>query len=188
MSRDTGRKQLRTILRRETIALHDRLDRAISRFDRTTVAGYARFLKIQYAARKGAEDWAGQMLPHALCPPPLASLISADLTQLGRSMPEAEHTAILAGIDTSSQSAALGAAWVLAGSSLGNRMMLRQVCDAAPQMPVAFLSDPAMPQFFARLRPLLEEDVRDPAPAIRSATAMFEHFVQVALADERLAA
>jgi len=75
------------------------------------------------------------------------------------------------------------AAWVLAGSALGNRSIARQVDRiGGGAWPVTFLGDAAMFGFWQGLRVRIERraDPAEAAGATRAATAVFAHFLAVA--------
>ncbi|MEX0341168.1 MAG: hypothetical protein AB3N06_01140 [Erythrobacter sp.] len=76
----------------------------------------------------------------------------------------------------------LGACWVLAGSSLGNRAILARLGKSGLQRPVAFLSDTRMTAYWKQLRPLLERphSLPDDRAALAAAQATFSHFNAVA--------
>ncbi|WP_162935731.1 biliverdin-producing heme oxygenase [Tsuneonella amylolytica] len=137
---------------------------------------YARFLQVQYAARLPIEAWVGTAVSAALRPPVQTPLIAADLAAIGHSPPRS------APAFSAPAAGAIGVAWALAGSSLGNGAMLADLRKRDASVPVAFLSDDAMPAFFARLRPRLQDpfadtDTRD--AAIAAARAVFSTFAAV---------
>ncbi|MEM9310293.1 MAG: biliverdin-producing heme oxygenase [Pseudomonadota bacterium] len=180
---------LRHTLRGATASAHDLLDGTMraaagwaSRDD------YARFLSLQYAARLPVETWLADNAPADLNPPAQASLIAQDLVELGEPVPASASPfdlpvpAVEAAEVTRAE--ALGAAWVLAGSSLGNRAILAEVRRAAeqnaqPLWPTRFLSDAAMLDFWKGLRTQLEgsADIEDVERATCAAAAVFEHFI-----------
>ena len=86
--------------------------------------------------------------------------------------------------DAESASHALGVAWVLAGSSLGNRAILKEVQritadDHSDSWPCAFLGDEAMLSFWKRLRQRIERPASssEVEAASRAAAAVFDHFL-----------
>lgn len=169
--------QLRARLRAATQDNHQSLDKALGRLDLADRSEYACFLSVQARARDGVERWLARYCPEEWLPPEQSRLLGSDLAALG------------AGTDSPSPAfdhgdggpvAWLGAAWVLAGSSLGNRMMERDLSARAPAgWPMAFLRDDAMPRYFKALRPLLEGTDINPG-AERAASAVFAHFQAVA--------
>ena len=183
MARCGTAPELRARLRAATHDSHELLDSTLGRLDLAARDDYARFLTVQARARHGVEAWLARYCPAEWLPPSQAPLLAADLSALGRE-------AVLddaPGFDLADQGpvAWLGAAWVLAGSSLGNRMMERDLSARAPaNWPMAYLRDNAMTAYFKELRPLL--GTTDPNPgAERTAAVVFAHFQQVA--DRQLA-
>ena len=109
--------------------------------------------------------------------PELADEFRRDLEWLGHTAGEANSPAFVAPAIT--PDAWLGAAWVLAGSSLGNKMMERELAPrVAPSWPMAFIRDEAMPRYFKALRPLLESSRSNPS-AEWTAHAVFGHFLTI---------
>ncbi|MET1025890.1 MAG: biliverdin-producing heme oxygenase [Dongiaceae bacterium] len=116
-------------LRSATRAIHGRLE---ARFDSAsfgTRAGYVRFLQMSWpsAAIERALTLAG--IEHVLPDWPLRQrrfALAADLTMLGATMPDADPCIIETDIGT-----LLGWSYVLEGSRLGARLVLRDVRAAA---------------------------------------------------------
>ncbi len=178
-----GRADLRETLRRETRAQHDRLDAMMADMPMGDDEDYRRFLAIQYRARQPVEAWLAQNAESALTPPPQCPALAADLAELGAPVPEGDASfAAPEGSD-------LGVAWVLAGSSLGNRTLLKQRRKAGLDGPTRFLSCSAMPDFF---RHLLATMNRAHAPAqsdaavagARAVFSLFEREAAHALAED----
>lgn len=177
----TGRT-LRTLLRNETRAAHDALDAALDPADLLTALGYGQFLECQYRARAGIETWFAQHKPTLGAglsnPPAVTALLLADLRALG-------GTAGLhplpftppADVD------ALAMAWVIAGSSLGNRVILSRLANCSH--PTAFLQSPALQTYWRSLLPLLERPVVDSDASIASAHAVFAHFATAMAMDSQ---
>jgi heme oxygenase len=171
---------LRHDLKSSTADLHSRLDARLGALDLADRADYARFLRIQLAARGPIERWCGAHLPAALLPPAQSALTAADLAALGviggaAAMPFAAPP-MCAGT-------ALGVAWALGGSSLGNRAMLAHLRrTASGDWPTAFLADPAMPAFWSALRPHLERsaNAEETRAAVAGAEAVFAQFLAAA--------
>lgn len=167
--------QLRAALRAATHEHHQKLDDLLGRLDLADRHDYTRFLDIQLSARRGVEQWLYLHAPAHWLPPSQVSLLRRDLDWLGdesRNAPAPSFT-----LPTSDRHAWIGAAWVLAGSSLGNKMMERALADRAPaNWPMAFLQDKTMPQYFKALRPLLEDSAPNPQ-ALDIARAVFVHFL-----------
>lgn len=169
--------QLRARLRAATQDSHTSLDNALGRLDLADHSEYACFLRVQARARQGVEQWLARYCPEEWMPPAQGSLLRSDLAALGAdwsdTAPPFDH-------GDEGPVAWIGAAWVLAGSSLGNRMMERDLSARAPAgWPMAFLRDDAMPRYFKALRPLLEGTDINPG-AERVAIAVFTHFQAVA--------
>ena len=174
-------KTLRQYLREATANAHDTLDHAMrDEAGWEKEADYARFLSLQMAARIPVEAWLETHAPADLQPPRQSDLIANDLAQLGVEPPAAAAPFALEGAHH--ETACLGAAWVLAGSSLGNRSILAQLQKrggAAAQWPHAFLGDDAMLDFWKALRGRIE----CPVPADQQhaaghgAQAVFDHFI-----------
>ncbi|QFT76768.1 biliverdin-producing heme oxygenase [Erythrobacter sp. THAF29] len=146
-----------------------------------TLENYARFLKLQHAARQPVEAWLGLNAHSRDRPPNQTGLIAQDLAQLGLAPLATDETFAIAGTRTGQEDdLALGVAWVLAGSSLGNLSIAGEIrrCGNA-QWPTAFLSDPAMLEFWKRLRAKLENSASEARidAASRAAIAVFDHFL-----------
>ncbi|HEY6964986.1 MAG TPA: biliverdin-producing heme oxygenase [Erythrobacter sp.] len=175
-------ESLREQLRAATMAAHELLDHAMQAASGwQTRADYARFLSLQHAARVPLEAWLADHAPAHLEPPRQTALIASDLAALGLGLPAASHA--FAPSDNRDPGAALGAAWVLAGSALGNRHIAKQVERiGGGAWPAAFLGDAAMMAFWQSLRTRIEQPA-DPAEAegaTRAAEAVFAHFLGVA--------
>lgn len=172
---------LRTRLRAATMAAHDLLDHAMQ-----AASGwqnrddYAHFLELQHAARAPLEDWIEHHAPPDLRPPLQTPLIARDLAALDHAVP---LPAPLFTLGRTGAGDALGAAWVLAGSALGNRSIAAQVKRiGGGAWPIAFLGDDAMLGFWQGLRARIERQAEDAeaAGATRAASAVFAHFLAVA--------
>ncbi|MEE4317729.1 MAG: biliverdin-producing heme oxygenase [Erythrobacter sp.] len=172
---------LRTRLRAATMAAHDLLDHSMQ-----AASGwqnrddYARFLELQHAARAPLEDWIEHHAPAELRPPLQTPLIARDLAALDHAVPP---PAPLFTMGRTATGHALGAAWVLAGSALGNRSIAAQVKRiGGGKWPVAFLGDAAMLGFWQRLRERIEQQAQETeaAGATCAASAVFAHFLAVA--------
>ena len=174
-------ESLRTHLRAATMAAHDLLDHAMQ-----TASGwqtrddYARFLSLQHAARAPLESWLAARAPAELAPPPQTGLIARDLVQLGMPVPP---PAPLFTIGRPGPGAALGMAWVLAGSALGNKAIAKQVARiGGGAWPTAFLGDDGAMAFWQDLRARIERPAAasEAEGATRAAEAVFAHFLGVA--------
>lgn len=167
-------KTLRDILRARTAGAHSALDRSLGSLDLGDHAGYTAFLTFHYAARAGIERWLAQAAPADLCPPPQTPLIARDLAALGEEQPATP------GNDFAAPGGAAwrGVAYVIAGSHLGNRMLLGQVSARVATDARSFLSGADMQDYWRRLRTLLATPA-DPAEcegAVAGASAAFAHF------------
>lgn len=204
-------RNMRDALRDATAQAHDQLDgtmRSVAGW--ASLDDYARFLSLQYSARLPIEAWLDNNAPEDLRPPPQAPLIAQDLKAMGRPVPsddisfntssahrddqehaetrgkglgDAQHAKKAQ--ERAGRSAALGTAWVLAGSSLGNRAILGEIRRTAKkkgwsQWPARFLGDEGMLTFWKRLRVELEEssEMETFEVAIHSAASVFDHFIQ----------
>jgi heme oxygenase len=185
---EAGRRagdDLRSHLRAATMAAHDLLDAAMQAASGwQSRADYARFLALQHAARAPLEDWLAAHAPEDLQPPRQTALIARDLAALGQAVPPPASPFALA---ARARGDMLGAAWVLAGSALGNRSIARQVERIGGGVwPVAFLGDGALLDFWQALRGRIEQraDPCEAAGAARAAAAVFAHFLAVAEGPE----
>ena len=178
-------ESLRTHLRAATMTAHDLLDHAMQAASGWKTRGdYGRFLTLQYAARAPLEMWLAAHAPADLAPPVQTPLLERDLAALGMGLPhvcpvfDPGYTP-----STLRPGEALGTAWVLAGSALGNRAIAKQVARiGGGTWPVAFLEDDAMMGFWQGLRARID---RPPAAgeaegAAHAAEAVFAHFLAVA--------
>jgi heme oxygenase len=167
------------------MAAHDLLDAAMQAASGWQNRGdYARFLALQHAARVPLEAWLAANAPADLCPPPQTGLLAADLAALDHPLP-ATRPALAPALSGSSphSGTALGAAWVLAGSALGNRAIAKAVARiGGGSWPVAFLGDGAMMAFWQGLRARIERPASpaEAAGAADAAAAVFAHFLKVA--------
>lgn len=167
--------QLRAALRAATQEHHQQLDSILGRLDLADRREYARFLEAQLNARRGVEQWLYLHAPAHWLPPSQVSLLRRDLDWLGHETRQSRGPTFSAPADGAG--AWIGAAWVLAGSSLGNRMMERELAERAPvNWPMAFLQNESMPRYFNALRPLLEDTAPNDA-ALKTARAVFAHFL-----------
>lgn len=176
-------QDLRLHLRAATMAAHDLLDHTMQAASGwQSLADYARFLSLQHAARAPIEIWLERHAPADLRPPAQTPLIARDLAALGLALPS--PAADFAMPDhAAAEGEALGAAWVLAGSALGNKAILKQMRRASAahgaHWPSAFLGDEAMLAYWQGLRVRIER----PAAAAQAhaaadaASAVFRHFI-----------
>ncbi|MBX7514387.1 hypothetical protein K3179_07455 [Qipengyuania sp. GH38] len=145
-------------------------------------ASFARFLKIQYASRECLDaGFAEQELGPLGAPPSQLELLDRDLASLGHEPMHAHG-----GASFHSPAAALGAAWVVSGSSMGNRAMLSQRRKHGLDHANAFLADSRMPTYFRTLLPLLagQFDSTEQDQMIDGATLAFTVFLDVLARSE----
>ncbi|MBX7458293.1 biliverdin-producing heme oxygenase [Qipengyuania sp. 1NDH17] len=167
---------MRERLRQATGEIHARLDETVGHMPVSSENEYAAFLSAQFAARCAVERALAMQPPMGLAAPPSqAAALAQDLADLGVTPERMPHEFAL---DT--PAAALGAAWVLAGSSLGNKAMLVQRGKTGSKGPERFLSDTGLARYFGGLlhvldRPHSEADI---AQAITGALATFALFEQ----------
>lgn len=181
MRRDGGTESIRWYLRNATRSLHDQADQLGAGFALTEPRDYRRFLRAHARALPGLEaactaqgvasfiaDW-----PRRLRVPAL----QADLARLGEAMPPAEPAALAGPV------AALGAAYVLEGSRLGNAMLLRGIQDRAGPVILqasAYLSHKPGASAWAEFLAMLDQALPDPAlwpEAAGGASAAFTVFL-----------
>ncbi|RKF20615.1 hypothetical protein D6851_10790 [Altericroceibacterium spongiae] len=166
---------LRARLREETGPLHDSLDIRMGQLDLAVPEDYARFLKLQLAARAPIERWARHNCPAHLRPPAQVPLLLEDLSELGGPFSVSNRAFALP-----VHAEPLGFAWVMAGSHLGNRVMLNDLRKRANgRLPTRFLSDPRMMEFWRDLRPQLEQPASDEQTdrALTAALTTFRFFL-----------
>jgi heme oxygenase len=185
-------ESLRGHLRAATMAAHELLDHAMQAASGwQTRADYARFLALQHAARAPLEAWLAANAPKDLVPPLQTPLLARDLAALGCPVPPTSPPFNPLQPPASPPSAplfhvkhgALGTAWVLAGSALGNKAIAKQVARiGGGAWPVAFLGDDAMMAFWQGLRARIEQPVApaEAEAATHAAEAVFAHFLAVA--------
>ena len=182
-------ENLRQTLRGATASAHDLLDGTMREAAGwTTRDDYTRFLSLQYAARLPVEAWLEANAPNDLRPPAQSALIAKDLGELDEDLPETAAQFAIPTQPNASESSdharALGAAWVLAGSSLGNRSILGEVRrtaqdNGAADWPTTFLGDPSMLEFWKGLRKQIEvgAETETVELASQAADADFQHFI-----------
>jgi len=170
------RATLRDVVRAATAADHAALDHGLAALHLAVREDLVVFLGIHLAARAGIEQWLAENCPQGWAPPPQTGLIAQDLIALGglpaafpapRFVPDAKADW-------------LGPAYVVAGSHLGNRLLLAQAGHALSWEARRFLTGSAMQEYWRRLRTRLSET---PGPdggagAIAGARATFAHFAR----------
>lgn len=181
--RDTRVTTLRDHLRAATSYSHHALDTSMRpASDWRCPRDYARFLKSQYNARVSVECWLSMFAPAQLKPPEQTPFLARDLFQLGEKF-SLDHQPF--DLDYRSEATAIGVAWVLAGSSLGNRAMMgdmARVLGEGATWPHQFLGNHGMTIFWKALRTRINAriDEAEATEATRAATQVFEHFLSVA--------
>ena len=173
---------LRERLRDATSAAHRELDAQLSSFDLSVLSGYRRFLQASAAALLPLEaalveagvaemfpDWRERSRSTA---------IAADLARLGSVVPRTVAVPPL------TRGGVLGTMYVLEGSRLGAKFLLKTVAGAAdPRMDeaTAYLSHGAGKRLWQSfLSRLASEQACDEDEAIESARAAFAAFEQAA--------
>lgn len=166
---------IRSRLRDATAADHARLDVLAAKWNIARRDDYALFLKAQARALFGLEaaleesdvarvlsDWPQRRRRHAL---------QQDIESLGEALPEALPVAAF-----SSEAEIFGTLYVLEGSRLGARFLLKQMADAA--LPTAFLRHGEGKHFWQSFLERLEQGVGDAelAGCIQSARCAFSLF------------
>lgn len=174
---------VRDSLRRSTSEAHARLDKSLGRFNLQNLDGYRRFLEINAAAllpleaaleNAGAEqvipDWRARSRRNAI----LKDLNAVD----GKARP----------LDTSlafNRSQILGAVYVLEGSRLGAKFLLRTI-EASPDMHIAnasaYLRHGVKERLWQSFLVILEREAMhtDRDEAIEGARQAFDLFIQAA--------
>lgn len=168
----------RFALKAATAQAHERLDARFSRLDLAVRDDYIAFLRAQAGAlvpveaaldaagaERVVEDWLTRRRSGALL---------ADLEQLGAIAPAAVPAPTLR-----SQTALLGAIYVLEGSRLGGAVLARTVPDTLPRRFLAPGNPDAWRAFVRKLDEQLssQADIED---AARAANAVFETFSSAA--------
>ena len=137
---------------------------------------YCRFLQVQLAARLPIEEYFAQFSATCTIPPAQASLILRDLEHMGLT-PEAQN---LPRFELPKHANRVGAFWAIAGSSLGNKAILREVERSAGGRvwPSAFLSDRSMNDYWKGLRKELDRPASHDMTedVFAAAKAVFSHF------------
>ncbi|MBX7482892.1 biliverdin-producing heme oxygenase [Qipengyuania qiaonensis] len=171
----------RDYLKAETAQGHERLDKRLGALVMGDAPDYERFIDIQFRARLGVERWLAATGGLDL-PPSQTDLLAEDLFSLGR-----EPGADAPDLDIPADCDPLGVCWVLAGSSMGNRAIHARLAKRDGRLPMVFLADERMKNYWAKLRPLLERghDPEQDRPVLIAAQATFAHFNAVAI--ERIA-
>ena len=170
------RATLRDILRAATGPDHTVLDQSMAGLRLAEPGDLVRFLGIHLAARAGIECWLESNALPGWVPPVQTGPIALDLMALG-GLPAAFPAPRF---DPGAAADWLGVAYMIAGSHLGNRLLLAQAGAALPDDARRFLAGNAMQDYWRRLRSLL---AGMPGPdggesAISGAKATFGHFAR----------
>jgi len=167
-------------LRVGTQPLHGAVEALFSRFDLATRQGYGAFLRAQAAAVVAVEHSLEQADVDALFPDwperRRGAAVTIDLAAFGATPRPAPCPALR------SVEAVLGGLYVLEGSRLGGRLLLRRV--AAPGMPVNFLNHGVghgLWQSFLRILKSFESPGLDVEAMVDSARMVFAVFELAAL-------
>lgn len=170
------RPTLRDVLRATTGPDHTVLDQSMAGLRLAEPADLVRFLGIHLAARAGIESWLERNALPGWVPPVQTTPIALDLIALG-GLPAAFPAPRF---EPGATADWLGVAYVVAGSHLGNRLLLAQAGTALPDDARRFLAGNAMQDYWRRLRSLL---AGMPGPdgdesSIKGAKATFGHFAR----------
>lgn len=144
-------------LRDLTRAAHRRTDAAFSALDLAQRDDYAVFLKSHFLAYRAMMPAFEAGLPADQRPPAMADLLAEDLRALGVEVPEAAIPAF--------EGNALGAAYVVAGSHFGQRVLSGQ--HGRSEDPVVrsarrYLASPALKAYWPVLRDAIERPTDAP--------------------------
>lgn len=172
---------LRERLRDATAAAHRELDAQLSSFDLTVLAGYLRFLQAS----------AGALLPLE------AALVEAGVADLFPDWPERARSAAIAAdlgrlgsaarssvsVPPLTPSGIFGTMYVLEGSRLGAKFLLRELADATdPRITqaISYLGHGAGKRLWQSFLSKLESEECDEAEAIAAARIAFAAFERAA--------
>lgn len=165
----------RALLRSGTAEEHQRVDALFIRFDLGDIFDYTRFIRGQAAAFLPLEARLDAAGASAVVPDwddrRRAHLLRQDLAALGEPVP-----ATPADLSPMSEAERLGAIYVLEGSRLGGRYLLRSLPEAFPRR---FLSAQQAPGAWRKLLELIDGRLYgagDQALALAAAQAAFELF------------
>lgn len=167
---------LRDVLRAATGADHTVLDQSMAGLRLAEPGDLVRFLGIHLAARAGIESWLEDNALPGWVPPRQTGLIAHDLMALG-GLPTAFPAPRF---QPGAAADWLGVAYVIAGSHLGNRLLLAQAGEALPAVARLFLAGTEMQDYWRRLRSLLA-GMPGPdggASSVKGAQATFGHFAR----------
>lgn len=188
---------VRQLLRTATRSDHEAVDDAFSELDLTRAADLAVFLGAHLTALRELEPFFEGLLPETPWPSRVPLLL-ADLEALGaptvddRGAGSPRLLSETASADLESRSARLGAAYVVAGSHLGLRVLRRTWAESEDERVLAadrFLQDESVAGYWQALLPRLEECGNDAQrlAAVSGARLAFSRFAE-GLAQERTTA
>jgi len=150
-------KPARQTLRDATRPTHQRTDDAFSTLDLASRGDYGVFLASHWLAYAALEPVFRANLPDDLRPPEMTVLLAADLRALGLSLPGIAPP-VFAGD-------ALGAAYVVAGSHFGKRVLSRRHGrseDPGVRAAGAYLASPALTAYWPVLQDGIERASEEP--------------------------
>ncbi|HEV7257565.1 MAG TPA: biliverdin-producing heme oxygenase [Bosea sp. (in: a-proteobacteria)] len=179
--------EIRSFLRDETGELHRELDAIVGVF--SSRAAYARFLQGTFRHRAPVEAalLGAVAQPSSWRPRKLLPELKADLADLAIPLPEAEPFCL-----SNDMAAYLGAAYVLEGSALGARVLVKgvDVLGFGPEFGARYLSAQAGSlDSWRTLLPALEGlDRQAWDVAAQSARTVFSHAIQAFTSEELLPA
>ena len=174
-------------LRDFTRAAHRRTDAAFSVLDLTQRDDYGIFLKTHLLAYRAMMPVFEADLPAERRPPAMADLLVEDLHALGLDPPRA--------VAPDFDGDALGAAYVVAGSHFGQRVLSGQhgrSGDAAVRGARRYLSSPALKTYWPILQKAIEQAMESPRAADRldqlsagaeKTFALFDHCLTLVLQE-----
>lgn len=165
---------MREKLRQATGEIHARLDERVGHLPMAAKTDYSTFLAAQYRSRLAMEAaFALQPPPGIEAPPQQSGLIAKDLREMGALCPAPSEA-----VQLTTPHAALGAAWAIAGSSLGNSAILVRRRKAGLSGSDRFLSDTSMRTYFSQLLPVLSQpfETAQIEEAVEGAKATFALF------------
>jgi heme oxygenase len=172
----------RSRLRAATASAHAAVDRAFARFDLADRAAYAAFLRAHAAAVLPVEAWLDRYAALVVADWPArrrGQNLIADLSRLGESA--RPHLSAAPFESEASPAAVAGVLYVLEGSRLGGRVIVRGL---SPRLPHTYLSPqgetPSWLALSARLDDIVTTVAQDEI-ATRAALKTFDRFAEAAL-------
>lgn len=168
---DTSPPSVRHFLRERTRPAHERTDDAFTTLDLSERGDYGSFLASHYLAYSVLEPVFAADLPVEARPPVMTGFLAEDLAILGVDMPDA----MAGGFDGD----ALGAAYVIAGSNFGKRVLLKRwsrSTDPAVLAAGRYLGSPALTEYWPVLNGVIDgaEDCERLAAGADATFQLFE--------------